>query len=170
MRLSDLPPALREQAERQLGLSVKRTPNAPLCNGSTAGFEPAGEGSNPSGATKAKQKPKNAIRIPRERRPNKTEDFFNRSYLLGKGKFEAVRLRLAGGEHYTPDFMAVDGNGRICLYEVKGSYRLHSHGAAAVRFKEAVAQYPEFSFIWAYLDGKNGWKVQNASSNRLFTE
>ena len=124
MRLSDLPPALREQAERQLGLSVKRTPNAPLCNGSTAGFEPAGEGSNPSGATKAKQKPKNAIRIPRERRPNKTEDFFNRSYLLGKGKFEAVRLRLAGGEHYTPDFMAVDGNGRICLYEVKGSYRL----------------------------------------------
>lgn len=57
-------------------------------------------------------------------------------------EFEGVKLRLAPGAFYTPDFLVVTPE-RIELHEVKGFWR----EAAKVRIKTAAAKYPYFKFI-----------------------
>ena len=57
-----------------------------------------------------------------------TEERYNRDVLGGKGRFEAVTLKLPGGGRYTPDFMTID-DGQVTFHEVKGSYRLGSQGS-----------------------------------------
>lgn len=57
-------------------------------------------------------------------------------------KFEAVRLRLADGAWFTPDFTVWNLN-RIEFHEVKGFWR----EAARVRIKVAAELYPEFMFV-----------------------
>ena len=102
-------------------------------------------------------------RVTRERRacscgPNKTEAEYNRLHLHGKGIYEAVTLRLPGGSRYTPDWVVIGGT--VELHEVKGSYRFGSHGRAATAFREAVAAFPCFAFVWA-VRGKGGvWSVK----------
>lgn len=82
-----------------------------------------------------------------------TEERYNRDVLGGKGRFEAVTLRLPGGGRYTPDFMTID-DGRVTFHEVKGSYRLGSQGRAFTAFHEAAAYYPMWRFVWAKWTGK----------------
>lgn len=81
--------------------------------------------------------------------PNRTEMEYNALFLGGKGIYEGVTLRLPGGSRYTPDWLAVDQNGRISLHEVKGAYRFHSEGRALTAWREAQAAFPMFRFIWA---------------------
>ena len=100
-----------------------------------------------------------AIRAKR-REPNKTEAEYNRRYLGGAGKYEAVSLRLPGGSRYTPDWQSVGSDGRVTFHEVKGSYRFGSHGRAATAFRECVAAFPEFDFIWAVRNADGSWSVQ----------
>ena len=102
---------------------------------------------------------KAAIRVAR-REPNKTELEYNRLYLRGAGKFEAVALRLPGGSRYTPDWETVGADGRVTLHEVKGSYKFHSQSGAAMRFRECVAAFPEFNFAWAVRNEDGTWSVQ----------
>ena len=93
------------------------------------------------------------------RGPNKTEAEYNRLYLCGKGLYEAVTLRLPGGSRYTPDWVVVGVGGAVELHEVKGSYRFGSHGRAVTAFREAVAAFTCFAFVWA-VRGKGGvWSV-----------
>ncbi len=82
-----------------------------------------------------------------------TEERYNRDVLLGKGRFEAVTLRLPGGGRYTPDFMTID-DGQVTFHEVKGSYRLGSQGRAFTAFHDAAAYYPMWRFVWAHWTGK----------------
>jgi len=100
-----------------------------------------------------------AIRAKR-REPNKTEAEYNRRYLGGLGKYEAVSLRLPGGSRYTPDWQSVGADGRVTFHEVKGSYRFGSHGRAATAFRECVAAFPEFDFVWAVRNADGSWSVQ----------
>ena len=82
-----------------------------------------------------------------------TEERYNRDVLSGRGRFEAVTLRLPGGGRYTPDFMTID-DGRVTFHEVKGSYRLGSQGRAFTAFHDAAAYYPVWRFVWAHWNGK----------------
>ena len=82
-----------------------------------------------------------------------TEERYNRDVLGGKGRFEAVTLRLPGGGRYTPDFLTID-DGRVTFHEVKGSYRLGSQGRAYTAFHDAAAYYPMWRFVWAHGNGK----------------
>lgn len=62
-------------------------------------------------------------------------------------EFEGVKLRLAPGAFYTPDFYVVTPE-RFELHEVKGFWR----EAAKVRIKTAAAKYPHFKFIVVKMD------------------
>lgn len=60
-----------------------------------------------------------------------------------KHRYEGIRLRLAKGAHYTPDFFVVLVDGSLELHEVKGFWR----EAARVRIKVAAELFPEFRFL-----------------------
>jgi hypothetical protein len=96
----------------------------------------------------------------KRREPNKTEAEYNRRYLGGLGKYESVSLRLPGGSRYTPDWQSVGADGRVTFHEVKGSYRFGSQGRAATAFRECVAAFPEFNFIWAVRSADGSWSIQ----------
>lgn len=70
---------------------------------------------------------------------------------------QCVRLRLANGVTYTPDFAVFSRflNGNMC-YEVKGP---HSWDDALVKLKVAAKEYPEIRFVLAWKqDGR--WQEQ----------
>ena len=100
-----------------------------------------------------------ALAIPREMKMNKAEQAYaerlenlrlgGRIYMW---KFEAVKLRLADGAMYTPDFFVVNRAMGIEFHEVKGFWR----EAARVRIKVAAELYP-FKFI-AVQRTPGGWK------------
>jgi hypothetical protein len=96
----------------------------------------------------------------KRREPNKTEAEYNRRYLGGSGKYESVSLRLPGGSRYTPDWQSVAADGRVTFHEVKGSYRFGSQGRAATAFRECVAAFPEFNFVWAVRNADGTWSIQ----------
>lgn len=64
-------------------------------------------------------------------------------------KFEAVKLRLADGAFYKPDFLVVLASGAIEFVEVKGHWR----EAAKVRFKIARELFAPIVFIAVTRDG-----------------
>lgn len=135
MRLADLPPHLRVQAERQLagGAPVRSDP------------EPA--------KPKMKSPP---VRIPSLRVPNATEARYNAERLGGAGLYEALVLRVPSGR-YTPDWVWFGPDGGIVCVEVKGSYRLGSQSGASAKFKEAVDRFPGIAFVWAKLEKDGSW-------------
>jgi len=68
--------------------------------------------------------------------------------------FEAIKLRLATGAYYKPDFAIATKNGELCFVEVKGHWR----EAALVRFKVACDLFP-FRFT-AVRKAENGeWET-----------
>lgn len=88
--------------------------------------------------------------------PNATEAAFNREMLGGRGIFEAMSFKIAGGHRYTPDFI-VQTTGGIEAYEVKGSYRFPSEGRARLAFDDARERYPSIKFYW-FRKNKTEWK------------
>jgi hypothetical protein len=104
---------------------------------------------------------------PRKKRgPNKTEaafrDWFLSTHLCAAHelRYEAMTLLLPGGSRYTPDWVCVmpakpplgeklhAPSVHVLCYEVKGTYRLGSHGRALTAFREARAAFPGFKFRW----------------------
>jgi len=148
MKLEDMSPALKARVEEALARQRVRTSQ---------------DGPQASGGVMTR--PADVARVARERRigsccPNKTEAEYNRLHLHGKGLYEAVTLRLPGGSRYTPDWVLIGDGGTVELHEVKGSYRFGSHGRAVTAFREAVAAFPCFAFVWA-VRGKGGvWSVK----------
>lgn len=138
-KLSDLPPHLRQQAERQIAASLmprlKEAPKPP---------------EKRHGAT-------GPIRLPKRRTPNRTEARFAADHPLPDGvewQYEALSFRCPSGR-YTPDWVAFDASGAITAVEVKGAYRFGSQSAAAAKFKECAALYPAVRWLWAKWDGKS---------------
>jgi hypothetical protein len=93
-----------------------------------------------------------AAAIPEKRRgvQNKLESRYERDVLIplrAAGeiedyKFEAVKVRLASGAYYCPDFAIFHKDGRVELAEIKGHWR----EASRLRIKVAAELYPLFTF------------------------
>lgn len=155
--LDDLPPQYRKQAERQLGINLSEMKY------------PIGLGKTGSAFADIETDEKNAAIADTERKcgshgraPNKTEQRFNREVLGGDGRYEAITLRLPGGSRYTPDFLTslfdpLTHQYDTHVYEVKGSYRLGSHGRALTAFREARAAFPFLSFHWYERQNDGTW-------------
>lgn len=163
---SDLPPRYREQVRAKLH-GEGRVGGKGVCGEGRINLSPSTPPAEPSKTTpnpKSKSNPNNPIRLKSRSSksgvPNSTEEKFNREILLGKGKFEAVTFHLDGGS-YTPDYYFVDPESKeIFFWEVKGSYRLPTHGRAAFAFKSASRAFPNFFFGWAELDkNRRDWKI-----------
>lgn len=97
----------------------------------------------------------------RGRGPNKTEMRFKREFLdLKYGPdqidFESLRLKLARGVFYVPDWVVIGMRGHVYCYEVKGGF-IRNPGRARTKYLIAKEQWPCFTFeAWQY---KNGiWK------------
>ena len=70
-------------------------------------------------------------------------------------KFEGFKLRLADGCTYSPDFVVMNGEGKIECHEVKGFWR----DDARVKIKVAAEQFP-FKFLIVTQQAKKrggGW-------------
>ena len=144
-KMSDLSPRQQEQVRRQLA--------SPEHSSANAAREPA---------YAKHEKVRAPIRMPRKRTQSAAEKVFNRDFLMGHGKYEAIVLNLPGGVKYTPDFFHADPShpNDLYLWEVKGDYRLHSQARAATAFKTACAAFPEFVFGWAEKQkSSDRWKL-----------
>lgn len=133
-KLTDLPPDLRAQIEKQ----IAKEDAAALCN--------PGPGSGPLVTPET-------VKAQRKLAPKaqtKTEAEFNRCYLSGAGLFEGLSFKMPGGSRYTPDFVTYDEKEKIySCYEVKGCFKLGSHGRALTAFKETAALFKGVRFFWA---------------------
>ena len=96
--------------------------------------------------------------------PNATEAEYNRLFLAGRGRYEALTLRLPGGSRYTPDWISVD-EGRVSVHEVKGAHRFPSEGRALTAWREARAAFPEFAFFWAVRRKDGEWEFRHGSKD-----
>lgn len=144
-KLSDLPPHLRQQAERQLAAS-------PLPRVKTAPKPPETETADAPRAS--------PIRLPKERTPNRTEARFAADHPLpdgGRWQYEALSFRCPSGR-YTPDWVSFSPDGTLTAVEVKGAYRFASQAAAAAKFKECAALYPAVRWLWAKWTGRD-WRT-----------
>jgi len=135
--IDDLPEKYREQVRKQLGMAAAGKPAATPAESKA----PAHTG--------------------KRREANKTELDYNRRYLANQGLYERVTFHLTGGSRYTPDYMTVEREGRITFHEVKGSYRLHSHGRARTAFRECAAAYPMFGWVWATRQASGDYTIEN---------
>ena len=144
-------PEMLDEYKRKLARKPKPTAKAPQNPARTPAHAPA-----TSAPALVPYEPSESVSVPLRPATGKmtqTEERYNRDVLGGKGRFEAVTLRLPGGGRYTPDFMTID-DGRVTFHEVKGSYRLGSQGRAFTAFHDAAAYYPIWRFVWAYWNGK----------------
>jgi hypothetical protein len=115
---------------------------------------------NPTLATEAGVKASHAVTVarepvPRRGRMNKLEQAFEREVLepeqrvfgsIESWQFEGIKLRLADGAYYCPDFFCTTAHGQQCrIYEVKG----HRYAAGIVRLKVAADRFKCFAFYLA---------------------
>lgn len=98
---------------------------------------------------------------PKKRTMNKTETLYaeilaalQRNGIVRQWAFEAIRLKLADGAYYKPDFLVWKADGSIELIETKGAF---CREAALVRYKVARDLYP--MFVWRFMKytRKDGW-------------
>lgn len=164
--IDDFPPRYREQIRQQLAAA-----SVPACvPGGSPGAAPTREPVAEKPVSGMVGRRLSSSAGDRRRQPNKNESAFNRIVLGGRGLFEPLTIRLPGGSRYTPDFVTfekdADGTLRsVHLYEVKGSYRLGSHGRALTAWREARAAFPEFSFHWfeqVKTESGRTWKEKHA--------
>lgn len=96
------------------------------------------------------------------RRPNKTEERFNRDMLGGRGVYEGLTFRLPGGSRYTPDWI-YEANGQLFAVEVKGTHRFPSEGRARTAFLEARTAWRSVVFVWFRWTGTE-WREQHCEA------
>lgn len=100
------------------------------------------------------------------KQPNATERRFEIEHLkpmlftreIASYRFEDIRLRLAKGTHYTPDWVTVDAAGRTAIYEIKGG-RPRQREAGIMAVKVAANKYPEYVF-WLAVYKAGEWIIQ----------
>lgn len=163
LKLSDMTPALKSRVEAALAKAGPYIPPQDLARMKFCS-PPGAAGARPSVPVVAAvgdggRRP-TVEKVAGVRGPNKTEAEYNRMYLGGAGRYEAVTLKLPGGSRYTPDWMTVDAEFGVTLHEVKGSYRFGSQSRALTAFRECAAAFPCFAFVWACRGkGRAGWTV-----------
>ena len=146
--LDQLPEHLRAQAAAKLAAGARQ--GAPQA----------------TGATSIPSKRKTRADAPHAPDPwlgaSKTEREFWKTVLECRHRFsdvyEPVRLRLAPGTFYTPDFV-YEENGKVYAIEVKGSFRLGSASRAYTAFMTARDKYPWMEFEW--------WQKKNGGFVRI---
>ena len=74
-------------------------------------------------------------------------------------RHEPIRLRLAEGAWYKPDYLILMADGSLVADEVKGSWSARGQEAARVRLKVAVEHHPWLRFRVVMRKGK-GWSVE----------
>jgi len=94
--------------------------------------------------------------------PNRTEAEFNEKFLAGKGRYEAISFRLPGGSLYTPDWFYFD-DGIPTFVECKGSFAFASQSRSATAFRETVAAFPFWNFVWATKKKGGVWDIKKIS-------
>lgn len=100
-----------------------------------------------------------------DREANETERLFEDHYLkpmliageISKYRFESIRLRLANGHSYRPEWSAVNASGRLVFWEVKAGLR-RQREAGISQIKVAADKYPEFEFYYCLWTGAD-WKI-----------
>lgn len=106
----------------------------------------------------AKRKP--AIRMPKSKAPNKTEqrmiDRLRSMHPRLEVRYEAVTFLLPSGCKYTPDVTVWDGDRIIMIAEVKGAF-IHNQRSVHA-FKEAAAAYPKLNWVFAQWS-KGEWLI-----------
>lgn len=158
LKLSDMSPALLARVQDALARQTVQG-NAP---------EPlrTGTADQPRAKTPPAPSERKGDGTPRNvKAPNKTEASYNRMHLGSSGLYEAITLRLPGGSRYTPDWVKFSvcpdsGIPVVELHEVKGSYRFGSQGRALTAFREAVAAFPCFTFVWAKRCKDGRWDIK----------
>jgi len=90
------------------------------------------------------------------KKPNQIEALYNSVHFDGRGVFEGLRFRIAGGTHwYTPDIVA-NLHGRLVIVEVKDARRHHfSHQRSRLAFDTARKEWAwlRAQWVWAEWDG-----------------
>ena len=95
---------------------------------------------------------------------NKTEQSYAEDVLdlaLARGdirwyKFEAIKLRLADGTFYEPDFLVLTDKSLLECHEVKGAYLAEM---SLVKPRVAASMFP-FRFVLAQKVRKGEWKIE----------
>lgn len=90
----------------------------------------------------------------------------DRLILIGKIKrwwFNSLSFRLPGKQNwYKPDFVAVNSDKTISIYDVKGSWSMHGQDRQMLKLKGAGHEYPIFRWFAAMKKRKKdggGWKI-----------
>ena len=141
-RLSDLPPSvvamIRPADRAALGLDGHAV--TPVAHKPTDA---------PQRTTEVKERPRG------RKGPNKTEATYRDERLRGlDARYEALTFRMANGHRYTPDWVVFRDGVPVACHEVKGSYRMHSHGRARLAFDQARAEFPGLTWEWTVWNGK----------------
>ena len=111
------------------------------------------------------RKDRDIIRQP-EREPNSTERAFESAYLrpwlligeITNYRFEKLRLYLANGHSYRPEWCATRPDGTLAFFEIKGA-RPRQREAGISQVKVAATLFPEFEFWICKLD-HGAWTIQ----------
>ena len=94
----------------------------------------------------------------RPRQPTKTENEAYRLFCPATARFEPLTFHLRNGKRYTPDWAWWSPDGRLTCLEVKGSYRLPSHGRSQMAYAQAVLDFPSVSWEWVELRSDRTWR------------
>jgi len=140
---------------RQSGNAPK---NAPTASGASTLAPIAGQPQTPAHAKPVGNRGKPA----QPKRPNKTEERFNRDMLGGRGEYQGITFRLPGGSRYTPDWI-YEAHGQLFAVEVKGPHRFPSEGRARTAFLEARAARRSVVFMWFRWTGSE-WREQHCEA------
>ena len=144
-RLRDLPPAFVAcvpAADRaSLGLSVPEG-----VSGGCPEQRPLKRALAPQQSASCETAKRRAVGF---RGPNATELAYLREGLVGvDARYEALTFRFANGHRYTPDWVVFFAGAPVACHEVKGGYRLHSHGRARLAFDQARVEFPGLTWVW----------------------
>jgi hypothetical protein len=80
---------------------------------------------------------------------------------------EPLKFRLGGRVFWTPDFAAIEPDGRLVLIETKGGW-FRDH--AKVKTKVAAALYPQFRWLLVFREGRGGWRVLEVTGRGIGRE
>ena len=101
-------------------------------------------------------------------RQTKTEREYQRVHAAATGRpcvWCPVTITLKNGHRYTPDLLDIQPNGRPCLIEVKGAYKLGSYQRARMAFDQARLETPWADWLWA--EKRSGeWVVECSKPER----
>ena len=170
MRLDDLPPKMRAEAEAQLGAGdFVGAGTAKIIGYNREDMRDALDtikdtqaGGAGVAAVKTDAKPR--LRQKRGAKLNKTEaaflEWLKANYRIGDPVFYAqeITLQLANGLRYTPDFVMSRKVGHVAAFEVKGFMR----DDAAAKLKMAASKYPWISFFLVTAEDRSlrEWNIE----------